>query len=70
MATWKVPGPHGVHGYCINACHLQIGITRGEVPDWMTTGQTVLILKDKSKGNEVSNYRPLTCYHLCGNMEL
>ena len=27
----------------------------------MTSGQIVLLLKDKSKGNEVSNYRPITC---------
>ena len=44
--------------------HLQSCITRGEVPDWMTTGRNVLLLKDKSKGNEVSNYRPITCLPL------
>ena len=27
----------------------------------MTEGRTVLIQKDKSKGNEASNYRPITC---------
>ena len=27
----------------------------------MTTGRTVLLLIDKSKRNEVSNYRPITC---------
>ena len=43
------------------ALHLQSCITRGEVPDWMTTGRTVLLLIDKSKGNEVSNYRSITC---------
>ena len=30
----------------------------------MTTGRIVLLLKDKSKGNEVSNYRPITCLPL------
>ena len=30
----------------------------------MTTGLTVLLLKDKNKGNEVSNYRPITCLPL------
>ena len=68
-ANWKVPGPDGVHGYWIKmlvsmqeriAFHLQSCITRGEVPDWMTTGRTVLLLKDKSKGDEGSNYRPIT----------
>ena len=70
ISNWKAPGPDGVHGYWIKmlvsmqeriALHLQSCITRGEVPDWMTTGRTVLLLKDKSKGNEMSNYRPITC---------
>ena len=73
MANWKAPGPDDVHGYWIKmlelmqeriAFHLQSCITRGEVPDWMTTGRTVLLLKDKSKGNEVSNYRPINCLPL------
>ena len=70
MANWRTPGPDGVHGYWIKTLvsmqerisfYLQSCITRGEVPDWMTTSQTVLLLKDKSKGNEVSNYGPMTC---------
>ena len=30
----------------------------------MATGWTILLLKDKSKGTEVSNYRPITCLAL------
>ena len=30
----------------------------------METGQTVLLMRDKSKGNEASNYRPITCLPL------
>ena len=30
----------------------------------MTKGRTVLIQKDKSKGNEASNYSPITCLPL------
>ena len=45
----------------IIAFRLQSCITRGKVPDWMTTDRTILLLKDKSKGNEVKNYRPITC---------
>ena len=30
----------------------------------MTTGRTVLLLKDKSKGNEVSTYRLTACLPL------
>ena len=44
--------------------HLQSCITRGEVLYWMTTGRTVLLLIDKSKGNEVINYRPIICLPL------
>ena len=73
MANWKAPGPDGVHGYWIKmlvsmqeriAFHLQSCITRTEVPDRMTTGRTVLLFKDKSKENEVSNYRPIICLPL------
>ena len=71
ISNWKVPGTDGVHGHWIKmlvsmqeriALHLQSCITRGEVPDWMTTGRTALLLKDKSKGNEVSNYRHITFF--------
>ena len=34
------------------------------VPDWLTKEQTVLIQKDKTKGNIASNYRPITCLPL------
>ncbi|KAL3972560.1 male germ cell-associated kinase [Sarotherodon galilaeus] len=30
-------------------------------PEWLTEGQTVLILKDPKKGPVPSNYRPITC---------
>ena len=73
MTNWKFPGPDGVHGYWIKmlvsmqeriALHLPSCITRREAPDWMTTGWTVLLLKDQSKGNEVRYYRPITCLPL------
>ena len=31
-----------------------------EVPNWMIEGRTVLIMKDKNKGNSANNYRPIT----------
>ena len=40
----------------LNCC-----LTSGYVPEWLTKGTTVLIIKDKKKGNEVLNYRPTTC---------
>ena len=39
--------------------HLQSCVTTCEVPDLMTTGQTILLLKDKRKRNE--HLRPITC---------
>ena len=33
-------------------------------PTWMTKGRIVLIQKDKDKGRDVSNYRPITCLPL------
>ena len=44
--------------------HLQSCISRGKAPDWMTTGRTVLLLKDRSEENVVSNYRLVTCLSL------
>ena len=37
----------------------------GQTPSWMTKGRTVLLQKDKSKGRDASNYRPITCLPLC-----
>ena len=62
MPNWKAPGPDGVQGYwvknfkCIHttlANHLQKCLSTGEVPDWMTKGNTYLIQKDKIKGTVV-----------------
>ena len=39
-------------------------LTSEVVPDWLTKGTTYLIIKDKSKGNDVTNYRPITCLSL------
>ena len=33
----------------------------GFVPSSLTRGSTLLLQKDKSKGNVASNYRPITC---------
>ena len=35
-----------------------------EVPEWLTKGKTVLIMKDKEMGTDVTNYRPITCLPL------
>jgi len=37
-------------------------VVDGEVPDWLTLGRTVLILKNKTIGAEaVTNCQPITC---------
>ena len=70
MGNWKSPGLDGVQGYWLKsfkslhnkiAEHLEKCITDGNVPEWMTTGRTVLIMKDKTKGDINTNYRPITC---------
>ena len=73
MPNWKAPGPDRVQGYWLknfkNAheslrLHLSECLESATVPDWMTSGRTVLIQKEKSKGNVPSNYRPITCLPL------
>ena len=70
ILSWKAPGPDGVHGYwfkCIKAVRpvlaalLNEAFQSGNVPEWLTRGKTVLIVKDKDKANEVTNFRPNTC---------
>ena len=31
-----------------------------ETPGWLTTSKTVLIMKDREKRNDVTNFRPIT----------
>ena len=69
-ASWKSPGPDGIHGFwyknftslhetlCIQ---LDQCLRENSIPPWMTTGRTVLLMKDPAKGNAVGNYRPIAC---------
>lgn len=68
--NWKAPGPDGVQGFWLkNLTELHRRITtemasclqKGNVPTWMTSGRTVLIMKDQNKGAVPGNYRPITC---------
>ena len=73
IPNWKAPGPDGVQGFWIKnllGIHSRIAeqlnevIRTGVVPTWMTTGRTILCIKDSSKGNAADNYRPISCLPL------
>ena len=70
IPNWKAAGPDGVQGYWLKnfsslhdriACQLNAVVESGDVPAWMTYGRTVLCVKDRSKGNAASNFRPISC---------
>ena len=70
MASWKSPGPDGLHGYWLKnftTVHARLVEQLNEclqhrrVPTWMTKGRTVLIIKDKETGPVATNFRPITC---------
>ena len=69
IPNWKAPGPDGVQGFWIKnllGIHNRIAeqlnevIRTGVVPTWMTTGRTILCIKDSSRGNAADNYRPIS----------
>ena len=39
-------------------------VNKNHIPDWLTKGLTTLIVKDKTKGNVITNFRPITCLPL------
>ena len=70
LPNWKAPGPDAVQGFWIKnltslhsklAFQLNECLETAQTPRWMTTGRTVLIQKDKTKGRAPGNYRPITC---------
>ena len=73
LANWKSPGPDGLQGYWLKnlsslreriATQLDECLQMNNVPEWMTKGKTVLIIKDKEQGAAVTNFRPITCLPL------
>ena len=73
VTNWKSPGPDGVQGYWIKhltTLHERLAtlfndcLSSGNAPNWLTKGKTILIMKDKTKGKESTNYRPITCLSL------
>ena len=70
VPNWKAPGPDLVEGFwlknftSLHTCisnKLQSCLDTGIVPDWMTKGETLLIMKDPEKGAAAGNYRPIIC---------
>ena len=70
MRSWAAPGPDMIHAYWLKkltALHSRLAtqmshlIAEGSHPEWLTTGRTVLIMKDPEKGTVPNNYRPITC---------
>ena len=73
MPNWKSLGPDLVQGFWLKSFsslhervrwQLKECLDSGFVPSWLTRGRTLLLQKDKSKGNVASNYRPITCLPL------
>ena len=73
MPNWKSPGPDLVQGFWIKNFSSLHGRVRSQIKEclgsdfetsWLTKGRTVLLQKDKSKGNIASNFRPITCLPL------
>ena len=70
VKNWSAPGVDEVHGFWLKhliSLHSRLSdqynmmLQKRDIEDWMTTGKTFLILKDKNKGAIPSNYRPITC---------
>ena len=43
---------------------LQLRLEMNETPDWLTTRKAVIIMKYREKGNDVINFRLITCFPL------
>ena len=70
VKNWTAPGKDEVHGYWLKhltSLHTRIAwqlnqlLQTGTIEDWMTTGKTTLLIKNKEKGAVPSNYLPITC---------
>ena len=71
IPNWKAPGRDGVQGFWINKLtnlHERTAFQLNKIlngnkqlPDLVTHGRTVLYQKDRTKGNAVDNYQPISC---------
>ena len=69
MKNWRAAGEDGVQGYWLKnltSLHPRLAdqlqeVLNGDIPQWMTSGKTSLIIKNPDEPEKVSNYRPITC---------
>ena len=73
IPNWKSPVPGLVQRFWLknfSSLHervklqLKESLNSGFVPSWLTRGRTLLLQRDKNKGNVASNYKPITCLPL------
>ena len=74
LPNWKAPEHDGVQRFWfkkMHSLHNQIATQMNDIinsnislPEWMTKGKTVLCQTDPAKGNEVGNFRPISCLPL------
>ena len=50
--------------HSVLAMALQDCLNKGDIPEWMVKGRTVLIQKYPAKGTVANNYRPIACLPL------
>ena len=72
-ASWKSPGPDGIHGFWLKhfsslhkflCTQFNNSLATKSIPEWMTTGRTVLLMKEPAKRNDVGNYRSIACLNI------
>ena len=70
MKNWSAPGLDELHAYWLKhldsmhermATQMNSFIQSGEGEEWLSTGKTILLMKDPNKGLIPGNYRPITC---------
>ena len=70
IKNWTAPGKDEVRGYLLKhltSLHTRIAkqlnhlLQIGTIEDWMTTGKTTLLMKNREKSTIPNNYRPITC---------
>ena len=70
LSNWKAPGPDCIHNFSVkylSSLHDRLSaqiqnVVNGEVPEWLTLGRIVLILKNNCiRAEVVTNYCTITC---------